>query len=251
MWVPDVYQGAPTGVTALMSTVGKMAAFAALLLLFIPIAVQGGQKLFSPFFAVLSVLSMVYGSTVALAQKDIKRMLAYSSIAHAGYMLIGLAAGNSMGAAGVVFYIGIYTFMNIGAFGVVSILETRSEKFLAIDDYKGLGFQQPLLAALLALFMFSLAGIPPFGGFFGKYYVFVSAIKAGYTWLALLGILASVISVYFYLHVVVVMYFMKSKEEILTSKGTMAMLGVLTAAIFVIVVGVAPGSIINLLSAFI
>ncbi len=251
MWVPDVYQGAPTGVTALMSTVGKTAAFSALLLLFIPIAVQGGQKLFTPFLAALSVLSMLYGSIVALAQKDIKRMLAYSSIAHAGYMLIGLAAGNSMGAAGVVFYIGVYVFMNIGAFGIVSILETKNEKYLAIDDYQGLGFQQPLLAALLALFMFSLAGIPPFGGFFGKYYVFISAIKAGYTWLALLGILASVISVYFYLRVILVMYFKKSNEEILAAKGTMAILGILTAAIFVVVVGIAPGAIVNLISAFI
>ena len=251
MWVPDVYQGAPTSVTALMSTTGKTAAFSALLLIFIPIAVHGGEKIFSPFLAVLSVLSMLYGSIVALAQKDIKRMLAYSSIAHAGYMLIGLTAGNIMGAAGVIFYISAYTFMNIGAFGIISLLETKNEGYLAIDNYEGLGFQQPVLAGLLALFMFSLAGIPPFGGFFGKYYVFIAAIQSQYTWLAIVGVVSSVISVYFYLRVIVVMYFKKGNTETKFSGGQLGMLGIIIAALLVIALGIAPGVVINLISSLI
>ena len=129
---------------------------------------------------------MLFGSIVAIAQNNIKRMLAYSSIAHAGYMIIGFAAGNYDGIAGIIFYLSAYTFMNLGAFGIVSIIEGKDESNLIIKSYAGLGSRKPLLAALLAIFMFSLAGIPPFAGFFGKYYVFISAIESRLTWLAVL-----------------------------------------------------------------
>ena len=138
---------------------------------------------------------MFFGSIVAIAQTNIKRMLAYSSISHAGYMLIGFAAGNYDGIAGIIFYLTAYTFMNLGAFGIVSIIEGKDEANLSIQSYSGLGSRSPLLAGLLSIFMFSLAGIPPFAGFFGKYYVFISAIESGLTWLAIIGVISSVISV--------------------------------------------------------
>lgn len=250
MWVPDVYQGSPTTVTALMSTGGKAAAFAALTAALVP-AAGGAAEFLRPFLITLSVLSMLYGSIVAIAQSDIKRMLAYSSIAHAGYMLIGIAAANVAGVSGIIYYLGAYTFMNLGAFGIISIVENEDEGNLEIDKYSGLGSKNPLLAALLAVFMFALSGIPPFAGFFGKYYVFIAALKADLIWLAILGVVSSVISVYFYLHVIVVMYFKKSDEPILIKQSSTALLGVVIAFLLVIVMGIAPNSIITLIESFI
>ncbi|MGD8307050.1 MAG: NADH-quinone oxidoreductase subunit N, partial [Ignavibacteria bacterium] len=210
MWVPDVYQGAPTTVTALFSTTGKAAGFSALIVTLSAISGGPDSRLFTPYLSAIAVFSMLFGSIVALVQTDIKRMLAYSSIAHAGYMLIGLASGNSDGIGGIVFYLTAYSFMNLAAFGIVSIYEGRDEKNLDIESYAGLGTRRPFIAGLLALIMFALAGIPPFAGFFGKYYVFIAAIKSNLTWLAIVGVLSSVISVYFYLRIVVVMYFKSS-----------------------------------------
>jgi NADH-quinone oxidoreductase subunit N len=193
---------------------------------------------------------MLFGSIVAIAQNNIKRMLAYSSIAHAGYMLIGLAAGNYEGQAGIIFYLAAYTFMNLGAFGIVAIIEGKEESNLELKSYSGLATRQPLLAALLALFMFSLAGIPPFAGFFGKYYVFIAAIKAHLTWLAIVGVFSSVISVYFYLRVVVLMYFKDAETEIAVENSNTGLLAVMISVLLVIVIGIAPGSLINLISSF-
>lgn len=251
MWVPDVYQGAPTAATALMSTVGKAAAFAALILVVSPaFAKERAIEMLTPLISFFAVLSMLYGSITAILQTDIKRMLAYSSIAHAGYMLIGLAAGNSEGVDGLIYYLAAYAFMNLGAFGIIAMIEDREEKNLAISDYSGLGTKYPVLAALLALFMFALSGIPPFAGFFGKYYVFVAAIKANLVWLALIGILSSAISVYFYIRLVVTMYFGKeeSKLEIVNSNSTMT--GIIVSAILIVLMGVLPGSVIDLISKF-
>lgn len=250
MWVPDVYQGAPTTVSAFLSTTGKAAAFSALILIFTPVLVNR-INFFSPLISTLAVLSMVYGSVVALVQNDIKRMLAYSSIAHAGYMLIGLAAGNIEGSAGIIFYLTAYSFMNLGAFGIISMIESTDEKYLSIDDYSGFASQNPLLAALLSIFMFSLSGIPPFAGFFGKYYVFISAIKADMTWLAIVGVLSSVVSVYFYLRIIVLMYFKKSETTLQFEESNTGLLGIVVSAMLVVVIGLAPGSIIDLISSFI
>ncbi len=250
MWVPDVYQGAPTTVSAFLSTTGKAAAFSALILIFTPVLVNR-INFFAPFISTLAVLSMVYGSVVALVQNDIKRMLAYSSIAHAGYMLIGLAAGNSEGSAGIIFYLVAYSFMNLGAFGIISMIESTDEKYLSIEDYSGFSNQNPLLAALLSIFMFSLSGIPPFAGFFGKYYVFISAIKANMTWLAIVGVLSSVVSVYFYLRIIVLMYFKKSETTLQFEESNTGLLGIVVSAMLVVVIGLAPGSIIDLISSFI
>ena len=194
---------------------------------------------------------MLFGSIVAIMQTDIKRMLAYSSIAHAGYMLIGLAAGNSEGVSGIIFYLAAYAFMNLAAFGIVSILEGKDETNLEINSYAGLGSRSPFLAGLLALIMFALAGIPPFAGFFGKYYVFIAAIKANLTWLAIVGIISSVISVYFYLRIVVVMYFKSPETEVKPAIKLNEIIGVIVSVSLVIILGLAPGSLINLITSFV
>lgn len=251
MWVPDVYEGSPTPVTALMSTTGKTAAFAAIILVLGPVLTGVSENFLAPYLIVISILSMFYGSIVGLQQSNLKRMLAYSSIAHAGYMLIGLSAGTAEGVTGVIFYLAAYTFMNIGAFGIISYIEVENEKQLTLDEYSGLGYSNPFLAGLLALFMFALAGIPPFAGFFGKYYVFVAAIEANLTWLAVLGVISTVISVYFYLRVVVYMYFNKAEEQQKIYHSNTAMLSVVITVLLVIIIGIAPGSIVELIASFV
>jgi NADH-quinone oxidoreductase subunit N len=193
---------------------------------------------------------MLYGSIVAIAQSNIKRMLAYSSISHAGYILIGLAAGTSTGVAGVVFYLAVYTFMNLAAFGIIALIEGENDTNLEINSYSGLGTKSPVLAALLAIIMFSLAGLPPLAGFFAKYYVFIAAIKSGLTWLAILGIISSVISVYFYLRIVVLMYFKEAEGEVVPSKSYSGFLGVAVSVIMVILLGIIPGSLLDLITSF-
>jgi NADH-quinone oxidoreductase subunit N len=251
MWVPDVYQGSPTTVAAIMSTGGKAAAFSALIIAFTPFVGDQGFTIFKPFLSALAVLSMLFGSIVAIAQKDIKRMLAYSSISHAGYMLIGITSGLASGTSGVIFYLAAYTFMNLGAFGIVSILEGENDTNLKISDYVNLGKNNPLMAGLLSIFMFALSGLPPFAGFFGKYYVFISAIESGMTWLAIVGVISSVISVYFYIRLVVLMYFKEGAEGINPTVSNSALLGIVISALIVILMGVFPGSIIELISTFV
>jgi NADH-quinone oxidoreductase subunit N len=156
---------------------------------------------------------MTTGNVVAVAQKNIKRMLAYSSIAHAGYLLIALVAANNMGVSGVLFYILAYTFMNIGAFAIVIVLSRKGDEFMQIDDYAGLGFKHPGLAIAMALFMLSMAGVPPTAGFVGKFYIFSAAVKSGYVGLAVIGVINAVISVYYYLRIIVVMYMKEPVRE--------------------------------------
>jgi NADH-quinone oxidoreductase subunit N len=249
MWVPDVYEGSPTTVSGFMSTGGKAAAFSALLLIFAPrlTGLVGGVR---EVLAVLAALSMIVGNVIAIAQSNIKRMLAYSSIAHAGYMLTGVVAANAAGSNGVLFYLVAYTMMNIGAFGVLSMLEARDGSNLVFDDYAGLSTRRPFLAGLMALFMFSLTGIPPFAGFFGKYYVFVGAVEAGYTWLAILGVLMSVVSAYYYLRLVVLMYF---KEQVSTLDSRVSKLGVaalVASAAALVVLGLFPSSVLTITAHF-
>jgi len=251
MWVPDVYQGAPTTVTALMSTGGKAAAFSALLFVLIPVLGNLEKNIFSTFLSVLAAITMLYGAIVAISQTDLKRMLAYSSIAHAGYMIIGLASANQDGVTGIVFYLAAYTFMNLGAFGIISMIESKDNSQIDLKSYTGLAAKYPMLAALLTIFMFALAGIPPFAGFFGKYFVFVSAIEANLTWLAIIGVISSAISAYFYLRVVVVMYFKSTDAPIEVEPSYQALLGIFISALLVIVMGLFPNSIIQLISFFV
>jgi NADH-quinone oxidoreductase subunit N len=249
MWVPDVYQGAATTITGLFSTGGKAAAFSAIIAVLATIF-GGSIHTFMPYLATISILSMLFGSIVAIAQDNIKRMLAYSSIAHAGYMIIGLAAGNHAGIAGIVFYLTAYTFMNLGAFGIVSIIEGKGETNLDLNSYAGLSEKSPILALLLSVFMFGLAGMPPFAGFFGKYYVFIAAVNGHITWLAIIGVISSAISVYFYIRVVVLMYFRESHSEFELDISSTGLLAVIISFLLVIILGVMPGSIINLISSF-
>jgi NADH-quinone oxidoreductase subunit N len=249
MWVPDVYEGSPTTVSGFMSTGGKAAAFSAFLLIFSPalVSVMGSVR---DVLAVLAALSMIVGNVLAISQDNIKRMLAYSSIAHAGYILTGIVAANSAGSNGVLFYLMAYTAMNVGAFGVLSILESNDGGNLTFDNYAGLAATQPALSALMAIFMFSLSGIPPFAGFFGKYYVFAGAIEGGYTWLAIVGVLMSVVSAYYYLRLVVLMYF---KEQVLVIDAMVPALGVaalIISAFALVFFGIYPSSIISLTSHF-
>ncbi len=251
MWVPDVYQGSATTVTGLMSTTGKAAAFSVMLIILSAIFSTAANNLFRPYFAVIAVLSMLLGSIVAISQSNMKRMLAYSSIAHAGYMAIGLAAGNIYSVAGIIFYLTAYAFMNIGAFAIISIIEGEDDSRTDLNSYAGLNSRNPILAALMALFMFALAGIPPLAGFFGKYYVFVSAIQSKLTWLAIVGVLSSVISVYFYIRVVVVMYFQESKENFHIAVSPLSLTAVVISALLVIVFGVLPDTLMNLITSVI
>jgi len=231
-WTPDVYQGAPTPITGFMSVATKAAAFAVIARIFF-IAFPQIQQIWMPFLFGASVLTMLIGNIAAIFQNNVKRMLAYSGIAHAGYLLIGIVANSQEGMASILFYLAIYLFMNIGAFAVVFIMEGEGQEGNSINRFKGLAKRSPLLAAAMSLFMMSLAGFPPTAGFFGKLYVFVAAIKAGYTLITVLAVAASVISVYFYLRVIVMMYFHEEDEEVpfTIHKGMGAIVTVSTVAI--------------------
>jgi NADH-quinone oxidoreductase subunit N len=210
MWTPDVYQGAPTTITGFMSTASKAAAFAALILI---LHVALPAERWSGVLAIFAVITMVLGNVIALSQSNIKRMLAYSSIAHAGYVLVGLASGSTAGYSGALFYLMVYTIMNIGAFGVVALLEWDGKEGSeqTLDSLAGIGHKKPILGWTMAVFMFSLAGFPPLAGFLGKWAVFAPAIDAGLVWLAVIGVLTSAVSAYYYLRVLVV-FFMKPED---------------------------------------
>jgi NADH-quinone oxidoreductase subunit N len=212
MWTPDVYEGAPTPMTAFMSVGPKAAGFAAFLRVFL-IALPAFRPEWSSLLWILAVLTMTVGNITALYQQNIKRMLAYSSIAHAGYVLVGFVAGNAVGTAGVMFYMLSYAFMNIGAFAVIILVGRKGEENNNVTDYAGFGFKHPVLGMVMSIFLFSLAGIPPAAGFIGKFYLFSGAIQAGYIWLAIIGVLNSAVSVYYYLRVMVYMYMKDPVEE--------------------------------------
>ena len=231
-WVPDVYEGAPTAVTAFMSVGPKAAGFAVFMRVFMT-AFGSSHYEWQKIIYVLAVLTMTTGNVVALAQSNIKRMLAYSSIAHAGYLLIALVAANGMGVSGTLFYILAYTFMNIGAFAVVIVLSRKGDDFIQINDYAGLGFKHPLLAVAMTLFMLSMAGVPPMAGFVGKFYIFSAAIKSGYVGLAVIGVINSVISVYYYLRITVIMYMKEPAREFVP----LTISPLIVAAIVISVVG--------------
>jgi NADH-quinone oxidoreductase subunit N len=244
MWVPDVYEGAPTSVTAFMSAGPKVAGFAVLLRVF-TYALEPLHAHSTAIISGLAVLTMAVGNIMALSQTNIKRMLAYSSIAHAGYALVGLAAGGPDGAASVMLYVCIYALMNMGAFGVVIMLRKAGERGEEITDFAGLGKNNKTAAFLMLIFMFSLTGIPPMAGFVGKFYIFKSAIEAGLVWLAVAGVLFSAISAYFYLRIIMIMYMNEPKGsfELTTSPSLALALAISVTA--VIVIGVYPTDLLN------
>jgi NADH-quinone oxidoreductase subunit N len=247
MWVPDVYQGSATTVTGLMSTTGKAAAFSILIIAMTAVFSLNVPNLFAPYFSILAVLSMLFGSIVAISQNNLKRMLAYSSISHAGYMVTGLAASNILSISGIIFYLAAYTFMNIGAFSVISIIEGENDSRNEINSFAGLNSKNPVLAAFMSVFMFALAGIPPLAGFFGKYYVFVGAIDGGFTWLAILGVVSSMISVYFYLRVVVYIYFKDSLEDFEIKTSSLSLTAVVISGTLVLIFGIFPDLLLNII----
>lgn len=258
MWTPDVYQGAPTPLTGYMSTATKAAAFAALILVLVH-AVPGGEG--NLVIALVAVVTMVVGNVMALVQTNVKRLLAYSSIAHAGYVLVGLAAGTEAGYAGALFYLLIYSIMNIGAFGVMAMLEWdgKEGREQRLESLAGIGNSRPVLGAAMGIFMFSLIGFPPLGGFAGKYFVFAPAVSAGMTWLVVIAVLMSAVSAYYYLRVVYV-FWMQSAEEVEATdpvseaafpRATVPAVGTLVVcAVALVILGVFFGGVLETTTGF-
>ena len=246
MWVPDVYEGAPTAITAFMSAAVKAAGFAALFRV-VNSALSSIQTDITSLIWVIAVITMTLGNIVAIAQDNIKRMLAYSSIAHAGYILVALVASNEMGTSGLLYYLLAYTFMNIGAFGVVIFLSRKEDPAVNLSDYSGIGFRYPVLAVCMTVFMVSLAGIPPTAGFIGKFYIFSAAVKAGYIGLAVIGVLNSAVSVFYYFRIIVYMYMKEPDREfsgLIISPSLVA--AILCCALGIVLMGIFPSSTLQL-----
>jgi len=205
MWVPDIYQGAPSPITAYMSVVPKAAAFAILIRIFM-LDLTALQPIWLLNVAAISVLTIAMGSFVALVQTNIKRMLAYSSIAHAGFLLLGLVAGGEAGIASIMFYLLVYAFMTVGIFAVIILLNKGVAAGEPIEDFSGLAKNHPGLALMSLLFLFSLAGIPPTGGFFAKFYVLVALVDQDHVMLAVLAVLLSAVAAWFYIRIIMLMY---------------------------------------------
>jgi NADH-quinone oxidoreductase subunit N len=244
MWTPDVYQGAPTPVTAFMAAATKAAAFAAILRVFVG-AFQAYQVDWRPAIFGLAVLSLVVGSVAAVVQTDVKRMLAYSSVSHAGYVLIGVQAATDKGTSAALFYVCTYAVMATGAFAVVMLVARRGDDRHALTDYRGLASARPVLAGLLTLFLLAQAGVPFTGGFVAKLSVFSAAIDVGQYWLAIVGMLTAVIGAFVYLRIVLAMYAPSEEAalpegpRIVVDAGTGVALSIAAGA--TVFLGVAPG----------
>ena len=248
MWTPDAYEGAPTIVTAFMSTGVKAAAFAAFARVFLsPLEPLQGQWI--PALSVIAAATMIVGTVVGVVQTNIKRMLAYSSIAHAGYLLLGIIAANSTGKSAILFYLLAYAVTNLGALGIVAILGTPQNEHDELRDFAGLWRSRPALAGLMTIFLLSLGGFPPTAGFIGKWYIFTAAVQEGHYWLAIIGVLSSVVSVFFYLRIVVMMYMSESAPEIDSMRprvSATAVAGLILATAAVLYLGVLPTRVLDL-----
>ncbi len=246
MWTPDAYQGAPTLVTGFMSTGVKAAAFAAFVRVFLA-AFEPLRADWVPVLSAIAGLTMILGTVVGVAQTSVKRMLAYSSIAHAGYLLVGLVASNAAGKSAILFYLASYALTNLGAFGILAVLSSPDRPHDDVRDFAGLGTDRPWLAGLLTIFLLSLGGFPPTVGFVAKWYIFNAAMQEHLTALAILGVLTSVVSVFFYMRIVVMMYM---AEE--TAPGhrptvpAMVAFGLALAVIGVFYLGVLPGNLMTI-----
>ena len=248
MWAPDVYEGAPTPVSGFLATGSKAAGFAILLRAFLT-AFPGAEGFWVPLVAVMAAITMVIGNLVAVPQTNIKRLLAYSSVAQAGYLLVGVAAANHLGITAVLFQALLYTFSTLAAFAVATVYGQASGSD-DIDDYAGLGRRSPLLAVVMLISMVSLAGVPPFAGFMGKFTLFASAVDAGQTWLAALGLLVSVVSIFYYFRVIRVMYVDAPRETGTTLElSVMTRFALVIAALGIVFLGVFPGMVMDWASA--
>ncbi len=245
VWTPDVYQGAPAPVVGLMSTAPKAAAFAVLLRILFS-GFPSMQHRWSALIWILAVLSMCIGNLGALLQRDVKRMLAYSSIAHAGYLLVAFTAFPADGIAAACFYTAAYAAMNVGAFAVIAQVSGYNEPTRSLEDFTGLALKRPMLAALLAFFLLSLIGIPFTGGFFGKFYVFTAALHAGEVWIAIIGLLNSGIACFYYLRLLAAIYTRPSTDSArlspLRGVSVPAGIGLAIAALVTLVLGILPSS---------
>jgi NADH-quinone oxidoreductase subunit N len=246
MWTPDAYEAAPTVVTGFMSTAVKAAAFAAFARVFL-LALEPLRAEWVPVLWVLAVCTMILGSVVGVAQTNLKRMLAYSSIAHGGYLLVAVAASNEVGRASILFYLLVYAVTNVGAFAVLALLGTREAPMENLDDYRGLWHSSPVMAGLLTIFLLSLGGFPPTAGFVAKWYVFTAAVRAGQYSLAIIGVLTSVVSVFFYLRIVVMMYMSDTRGTATPPRVPATALAALSlSAIALFYLGVLPTRVLDL-----
>lgn len=247
MWTPDVYEGAPATVTAFMSVGAKVAGFAAMIRVFVT-ALAHLSDVWVGAIIILATLTLIVGNLLAIVQTNIKRMLAYSSIAHAGFILIAVAASynNPNGVSAALFYMFAYLFTNLGAFAVVIAVEHKQGEGVMLDDYKGLAARHPWLSLAMAFMMLSLAGVPPTGGFSAKFYVFRTALESELGWLAVLGVVMSVVSAFYYLRVVFLMYMYEGETEVVTKRALKLGLGIAVVATFVL--GLFPGTWFDLAS---
>lgn len=240
MWIPDVYEGAPTSVTLFIASAPKLAAYAMAMRLL----VDGMAPLLSDWqdmLIILSVLSMAIGNVIAIAQSNIKRMLAYSTIAHVGFLLLGILSGNSGGFAGAMFYVITYALMSMGAFGMVILLGRRGFESDRLEDFKGLADRNPWLAFLMLILMFSLAGVPPFLGFWAKWFVLREVIAAGLIWLAAVAVVFAIIGAYYYLRIVKLMFFDPAEDRTALSPSGPLVLVISINSIALLVLGMSPG----------
>ncbi|OGW21385.1 MAG: NADH-quinone oxidoreductase subunit N [Nitrospinae bacterium RIFCSPLOWO2_12_FULL_47_7] len=244
MWAPDVYQGAPTPITAFMAVGPKAAVFASFYRIFVYAMPQLAPS-WQLTLSILSVLSMFFGNLGAIFQTNIKRLLAYSSISHAGYILIALIAKNSLGSSSLLFYLLAYVFTTFGAFAIVIILGRKGNENLEISDYSGLAYKHPLLALSMTIFLLSLGGVPPMAGFIGKFYIFSAAIKEGHIPLVVIAVLNTVVSFYYYLKVIVYMYMKEPTGEFHPTLSPLTVLTVVIAVLGTFQLGIFPGPIIS------
>ncbi len=246
VWAPDVYQGAPAPVSAFLSVGPKAAAFAILLRIFLT-AFGSISGRWTPFVWACALVTMVVGNFAAIKQTNIKRMLAYSAIANAGYILVAVTAHSDTGAAAAMFYLAAYAFTNIGAFAVITYFARKGERYVAIQDFAGLAQRQPAIAAMMTVFLLSLIGVPLTGGFFGKFYIFKSALDANLVWLTIFGLLNSAVAAYYYLQILVVMYMKEPGESVenLPSAGLGLQLAMYGSAIGTLALGIFPSVILD------
>jgi NADH-quinone oxidoreductase subunit N len=246
IWAPDVYQGASAPVTAFMSAGPKAAAFGVFVRVFMtafyPIVYR-----WEPFVWSSALLTMIIGNFAALMQSNIKRLLAYSSIAHAGYIMVAIAAHNEIGISAVMFYLAAYALMNIGAFAVVTYFARQGEKYVNVEDLAGLGWKQPMVAALFTVYLLSFIGVPLTGGFFGKFYIFKAALDANLVWLTILGLLNSAVAAYYYLRILVVMYMQEPGESMATLQpaGMGITLTLWATALGTLFLGIFPSAVLS------
>ena len=249
MWTPDAYEGAPAVVTGFMSTGVKAAAFAGFVRVFLA-AFEPFKADWAPVLMVLAMVTMIVGTVVGVAQSHLKRMLAYSSIAHGGYLLVGLVAANQLGKAAILFYLAAYAITNLAAFGAIALLGGKDGARDGLHDYAGLWHSRPWVAGLLTVALLSLGGLPPTAGFIGKWYVFTAAVSAGYYGLAIVGVLSSVISVFFYMRVVVMMYMTdKAAGATPVSVGGAGLAALALAVVVIFYLGILPTRVLDFAAA--